>query len=128
MSKPTEHADELSRVLAAVLADRQHWVDVGPPEQGRRVRFLRPEEADFGRFVHAGVTTAHVCEYVNGWQGFTEATFRGAAVGASDELPFSAELWGHYIRDHAEEAAEVARAIVDAITARLQARGLLEKN
>lgn len=121
-----EQLAEIDRVLAGLDADALHWVPLGPPEQGRRVSFTQPEEADFFSF-KGGVTVEHVCQYVNGWQGFSEATLRGAAVGASDPLPFDERLWRRYARNHSDEAGVVAGAIRDAVMQRVKARGLGEK-
>lgn len=122
-----EQLAEIDRVLAGLDADALHWVPLGPPEQGRKVSFTQPEEADFFDF-KGGVTVDHVCQYVNGWQGFSEATLRGASVGASDELPFDARLWRRYARNHADEASAVAKAIAEAIKQRVHTRGLGAKN
>lgn len=130
MGQPPLTAEQLAdidRALAGMEADMQHWVPVGPPGEGRRVRFTQPEEADFFDF-REGVTVEHVCQYVNGWEGFSEATLRGATVGASDPLPFDARLWRRYARNRSDEASAVARAIADAIKARVHARGLGAKN
>jgi hypothetical protein len=122
-----EQLAEIDRVLAGLDADALHWVPLGPPDQGRRVSFTQPEEADFFDF-REGVTIEHVCRYVTGWEGFTEATLRGAAVGASDPLPFDVRLWRRYARNHADEASVVARAIADAIKQRVHDRELGAKN
>jgi hypothetical protein len=130
MSRPAltaEQLTEIDRVLAGLEADALQWVPLGPPEQGRRVSFTRPEEADFFDF-REGVTVEHVCQYVNGWEGFSEATLRGAAIGASDPLPFDARLWRRYARNRSDEASVVARAIADAIKQRVKERDLGRKN
>lgn len=117
--------DATSRVKASLHAARVSWVPLG--DEGRRVQIMRPDEADFPRF-RGGVTVDHVTEYVVAWDGFTEATFLGAAIGASDALDFDADLWKDYARDHVDEAMVVAAAIADAIKARIEARGLAAKN
>lgn len=115
---------DASRVLKLLRAQRESWVDLG---DGRRVRIVRPLEAQMGALV-GGVLTEHVCEFVNGWEGFTEATFLGSAIGASDPLDFDAALWEEYVRDHAEEIGVIAKAIAGAVEAHLSARSDAGKN
>ena len=68
---------DASRALQALRKGRLHWVDLAP---GRRVQFRRPLETEMYRFV-GGVTVEHVVEFVCGWEGFTEGTLLGEAVG-----------------------------------------------
>ncbi len=118
----------IDRVLAGLASDRTVWVTLGKPEEGRRVRFKRPEEAEFHSFAGGGARIEHVCKYVDGWEGFTEATFLGASVGASDPLPFTPELWAAWARDHMEEAGQVATVMAGTISKRLEARSKAAKN
>lgn len=117
----------IDRVLAGLASDRAVWVVLGKPGSGRRVRFKRPEEADLPSFM-GGAKIEHVCKYVDAWEGFTEATFLGESVGASDPLPFALELWTAWARDNMEEAGQVATAMAGAISARLEARSNAAKN
>ena len=111
---------DAAALIAAMRTARHSWVDM-PGHPGAAVRIVRPLEAEFGRFV-AGVTVEHVCAYVDGWRGFTEATIQGAAVGAEDAVDFSADLWAEWVRDRVDCVEVVAKAISAAITAHLQAR------
>lgn len=117
-------AAEESRLLALIRQQRQQWLELQP---GLRVRFSRPPEADMGALA-AGVTVEHVCRYVDGWEGFTEATLLGAAVGSSDPLDFSAALWAEYVRDRARYIAVVAEAIAAAVQAHLAQSEAAAKN
>lgn len=85
------------------------------------MRFLRPPETEFARF-RLGITVEHVCEYVDGWDGVSEATLLGASVGASDPLPFTPELWAAAVRDRMDWVPPVARAIAQSITDHLAAK------
>ena len=115
---------DASRALAALRKGRLHWVDLAP---GRRVQFRRPLETEMYRFV-GGVTVEHVVEFVCGWEGFTEGTLLGEAVGSADPLDFTPELWAEYVRDSTEVTASVAQAIAGALKAHLEAREAAGKN
>jgi len=115
---------DASRALQALRKGRLHWVDLAP---GRRVQFRRPLETEMYRFV-GGVTVEHVVEFVCGWEGFTEGTLLGEAVGSADALDFTPELWAEYVRDSSEVTAEVAQAIAGALKAHLEAREASAKN
>ena len=105
-------------------AQREGRVEVMP---GKWVRFLRPPEIDFVR-LRGGVLAEHVCEYVTGWDGITEADVLGAGIGASDPAEFSPELWAEYARDRVDVVGKVAQAIADAITLHLEQRSAAAKN
>jgi hypothetical protein len=105
-------------------AQREGRVEVEP---GKFVRFLRPAETEFVRVI-GGVTADHVCEYVCGWDGFSEADLLGASVGANEPATFSADAWAEYARDRVEVVSKVAQAIADAITLHLQQRSAAGKN
>lgn len=115
---------DAAALIARLHEQRSQWV---PLLDGRRVRIRRPDEVDFHRFV-AGVGIDAVCEYTTGWEGFTEATFLGAAVGASDEVPFDAQLWAAYVRDHQTEAKLCVEALARMISEHLASRDSTAKN
>lgn len=116
--------------LQRLREQRLHWCDLpadaaGAP--GLRVRYRRPLEAEMHRFV-AGVTVEHVCDYVVAWDGFTEAVLLGAAVGASDAVPFDRELWAEWVRDRSEVATAVAIEIARVMQQHLEQRTAAAKN
>lgn len=115
---------ETQRVLEALRKQRLHWVDLG---DGLRVQFRRPLEAELPQ-LRGGVYVEQVCSYVQGWEGFTEATILGEAVGASDPVEFSADLWAEYVRDHSEYVKKIARAIADTVEAHIEAKLAAAKN
>lgn len=108
----------MASIAERMLAQRQHWVEVAP---GKRVRYLRPRETEFSQLA-GGITAQHVCKFVDGWAGFTEADLLGAAIGSSDPAEFSAELWAEYVLDKvdllAKVAAEISTRVTDHITKR----------
>lgn len=111
-------------LIASLLTARQSWVAL---PNGAQVRILRPDEAEFGKFVQ-GVTVDHVCEYVDGWRDVTEATLLGGAVGSEDAVPFSAALWRAWVRDNVDAVEVVAKAIGAAISAHIQTRKAIAGN
>lgn len=115
---------DLAALIARMDAQRTRWATL---PGGRRVQFRRPLETEFGRF-RQGVTVEHLAEYACGWEGFTEADLLGAAIGSSDPVPFSPELWGRLVRDRLDYVAPMAQAIVDAVTEHLASRDAAAKN
>lgn len=119
MAEKQDAAGEARRTLQLLRDQRRKWLVL---EGARRVRVVRPLEAQWGRFL-GGVGVEHAVEYVDAWEGFTQADFVGADVGSSDAVEFDAELWGEYCRDHVKDVAQaVIEAIRDAIEERLKAR------
>lgn len=115
----------MSQSLAQrLLAQRQHWVETAP---GKKVSFLRPRETEFGQLA-GGVTAEHVCQYVTGWAGYTEADVLGPTHGANDPAPFSPELWAEYVRDRVELLSTVAHEISAVVTAHINKRAEDAKN
>lgn len=112
------------QLIARMLEQRAHWA---PLPGGRRVRFHRPPELDMPKLL-GGVRLEHVVEYACGWEGFTEATFLGAAVGSSDPLPFNRDVWAAWVADNADAVGPVAQAIAEAVTQHLQSREAVAKN
>lgn len=104
-------------LLERLRAARLHWVEVAP---GKRVQFARPAEVEFAGFLAEGGTQIRcelpqVIKYARGWDGFTEADLLGAAVGSSDAVPFSAEIFAEVIADRVDwlkPAAEGLLALV----------------
>lgn len=111
---------DAAALIARLEEQRRQWVELAPG--GPRVRFKRPVETDFGRF-RLGVLVDHVCEYVDGWDGMTEAVVLGPQTGSADvAVPFTPELWAALVRDRMDWVPPVARAMADAISQHLQAK------
>ena len=115
---------DVKTLLARMAAQREHWADLG---DGKRLRFYRPQEVDMPGLM-AGMRLEHVVKYACGWEGFTEADLLGAAVGASDPLPFAPELWEAAVRDHADWVGTVAQAMAAAVTDYLSSKVVVAKN
>jgi hypothetical protein len=116
---------EAAATLKRLEEQRRQWVTL---PNGIKVRYRRPLESEYARFRGTENGIEHVCSYVDGWDGVTEAQILGPEVGASDEVPFDSELWSAYIRDQVEYASIVAQAIVGAIHAHEEAKGRAAKN
>ncbi|MCL4695451.1 MAG: hypothetical protein KJ023_00090 [Burkholderiaceae bacterium] len=116
---------EARRTLELLQQQRRQWLEIEP---GKRVRVVRPREAQWGRFA-AGITVEHAAEFVDGWEGYTQADLVGAAVGSSDPVEFDAELWAEYVLDHAGSVGrKVVEALRDAIAQALDAREAAKGN
>ena len=111
-------------LLSKLDDQRMRWAEL---PDGKRVRYRRPLETEFGKF-RSGVDVEHLCEYVCGWDGFTEADLLGAGIGASDAVAFTPKLWARLVRDRLDYVQPVAQAMVQAITEHLQAREAAAKN
>lgn len=117
-------------LIERLLAQRESWVELEPAAGGlpaRRVRIRRPPETEF-HVLGQGVEAHHLRQFVVGWDGITEADVLGAAVGASDPLPFDANLWVELARDRADWYRTTAHALIDAITAYLNQKAAAAKN
>ena len=121
-------------LIAKLRAQRQSWVDIAP---GLRVQIIRPPETEITAFLKAPDPTGgwivaadvtHVTRYVTGWDGFTEATLLGAAVGASDPLAFDAALWAELVADHAQWCHAVGDALIAAIVKHSEQKAQATKN
>lgn len=110
-------------LVGRILAARESWCDLG---DGLRVRIRRPAEAELGRALRS-LDATFVLGCVTGWEGFTEATFLGDAVGASDALPFDADTWRAGAEDRADwikaVSAELVRVIESHMAATKERRG-----
>lgn len=122
----------MSRLIEALRAQRQSWVDV---EEGKRVQIIRPSESEVGEFLRGsgksrsmGAELPQVIKYVTGWDGITEADLLGAAVGSSDLAPFDSELWAEVVKDRAEWLKKVSAALLAAIVKHFEQKAEAEKN
>lgn len=104
---------------------RRVWVPLA--DGRRRIRFSRPLVTQL-RTLAAGVTLDVVCQYVDGWDGFTEADILGAAVGGDAPAEFTPGLFKAWAADDFDVLRTVAEAIADAVRRLIEERGLVEKN
>jgi hypothetical protein len=117
-------------LIERLLAQRESWVELEPAGGGlsaRRVRVRRPPETEF-HMLAQGVEVEHLKAYVVGWDGITEADVLGAAVGASDPVPFDAALWGELAKDRPDWYRKAAHGLIEAITTHLAAKAADAKN
>lgn len=109
------------RLIKQLREQRMQWVDL---TDGKRVRIIRPTEVQLSQsFIKAGEVSVgydQVREFVEDWEGFTEATLLGAGVGSSDPLPFSRQLWAEVVSDHADWVRTIAQALLDAAVSHSQ--------
>lgn len=123
------------QIAARMREQRSVWVDLPATlGEGLRVRVERPAEAEFGEYLQPAeqgkvkwsCNLDQVKRVVTGWSGFTEATF--IESGASDEVPFSAALWGAWVADHVAAARPVADKVVAMLAAHEVSIADTEKN
>lgn len=115
---------DAAALIARLEEQRSHWADL---PGGLRVRLRRPDEVDLGRFI-GGIGIDAVCQYANDWEGFTEATFLGASIGASDPQPFDRDLWSSYVRDNIDAATACVKKLKEVITEHISQRDAAVKN
>ena len=115
---------DAQKLIEKMLAQRESWVELEP---GLRVRVRRPAEADFTAF-REGVTVDQVAAQTVDWEGFTEATLIGGALGSSDPMPFSQAVWAEVVRDRVEWLALLANKLIELIKAHLDAKAVAAKN
>lgn len=123
------------QVLARVRDARSVWVDL---DAGRRVRMLRPMELEAARtmVVHGAdiskvglrADLEEVVRFATHWEGFSEASFLGGAVGSTDALPFHADLWREWVSDHLDDMKAVSAKLIELVVEHQKAVAQLEKN
>ena len=121
----------MSRLINQLRAQRQSWVELEP---GKRVQIMRPPESEINAFMRIDgasramvASLAQVSKYVTGWEGITEADLLGAS-GASDPVPFDAELWGEVVADRGDWLKIVAAALLASIVKHFDQKAAAEKN
>lgn len=122
----------MSKLIDQVRAQRQQWLDVAP---GKRLQIIRPAESQFGEIIRRvkgkaeiSIELPHVCKFVTGWEGFTEADFLGETVGASDPLPFDPELWAEVVADRGDLIKLVSAALIESVVKHFEKKAEAEKN
>lgn len=123
-------------VLALLQKRRERWVDL---EDGRRIKFLRPPETDYGKLLKPeladptkvtwSVDIDDVQRYVCDWEGFSEASLLGPEVGATDIMvPFDKAIFAEIISDDIVWVQKVATAILDSVVENVNRRADEAKN
>lgn len=115
---------DAAALIAKLQAARESSVEVAT---GKRLKVRRPLEADMPRFRN-GVSVELACECVVGWEGVTEADLLGAAVGASDDVPFDAGVAAETLRDRVDWVEKVSRHVAELITTHIEQRVATAKN
>ena len=127
-------------VIKRLREARMQWVELPHREHaGLAVRIARPTEVEVAQHLFKGGTKdgkdgsvsvdfADVLRATADWRGFTEATILGAAVGSSDPLPFSLDLWAELASDHADWVRLLQIAVLQAVVDHHTAKAAAEKN
>lgn len=124
-------------LIAKIRAGREVWLELEPAAPGAdgeattqpalRVKVRRPAEADTLAFLRASRADAAM-QVVVGWEGFSEATLFGVAVGSSDPLPFDADLWAEVVRDRGDWIIKVAARAAELVKSHAEAQKAHAKN
>ncbi len=122
---------------------RMAWVELaealpgveGVPGSGkpaRRLRLIRPSEEQLGQgIVIAGTISIgyeEVKRFVVDWSGFTQADLLGSAIGSSDAVSFSPELWAEYVTDDTDAYRLVAGKLLEMCMQHIEQRAQDRKN
>lgn len=122
-----------AKALAAALRRRREkWVPTG---EGKKVKFLRPTEAEMPAMLRVEgdvrnwvVGNSDVQRLVTDWEGYTEADILGASIGSSDPVEFNSELWAEVIADDITLTRTVADAILKAVVDYINEKDSTAKN
>lgn len=112
-------------LVARLLEQRESWCDLG---DDLKVKVRRPAEAEWTSVVAQMKERDIFLECVVDWQGFSEATLFGGAVGSSDPLQFDASVWMTAARDRGEWVSKVMEHVCNAMNARHEQRKDIAKN
>lgn len=125
------------KIIDQLRAQRESWcvlreADADTPELAVKLR--RPAEVELqayrggaGRDLDATLTEA-ACSTAVDWRGFSEAELLGAAIGSSDPLPFSADLWREAVRDRLDWLGKCANHVMTAVAEHFAAKAEQRKN
>jgi hypothetical protein len=104
-----------AQLIKQLRERRMTWVDLTLP--GKRVRLIRPTEVELSQyFIKDGSVSVGIEEvkrFTIDWQGFTEADLLGAAIGSSDTVQFTPELWAEVVSDHVDWVRDLAHKLLD---------------
>lgn len=115
-------------LIRKLQQQRERQVEVEP---GKHVTMRGPTETQFTQFLQGGKLVAgfeQARDFVVGWKAITEADLLGTAVGASDEVEFSPQLWAEVIANHADWVRKITTALLDYIVEYHQRAETIEKN
>lgn len=120
-------------LIRKLRAQREFWMELAPAADGRpalRVKLRRPTEWEVARDFASGTRDpmANVRDYTVDWEGFSEATLLGDAIGSSDPLPFDREVWYEASSDRAEWSQPVVAKLVEVINERAKRQQDAAKN
>jgi hypothetical protein len=121
--KPAGAFDPADHVLRKLHEQRLRWV---PLPCGRQVQVLLLRETEMPRLRRDSLVDV-VCDQVVDWKGFTEASLLGAHDGASDELPFRADVWHAVARDSVDIVNAVGDVLIEHTKAVMEQRAAAKK-
>ena len=113
----------------AIRKSRQQWHELDEPPR-RALLLQRPGDTQLSKWSGSGPAgkltgdemIALTRQCVVGWRGVTEADLLGAAVGSSDDQPFSREVFDVWAEDQMPVLRDVAVAVLAMIKAHADAK------
>lgn len=115
--------DPVDHVVRRLREQRLRWVDLG---EGRRVQVLLLRETEMPRLRRDPLVEIVIDQAVD-WDGFTEAAIFGAHDGASDKVPFRADLWDAIARDSVDFVNRVGEELIQHATQVMEQRAAAKK-
>lgn len=104
-----------AQLIKQLRERRMVWVELDLP--GKRVRLIRPTEVELAQhFIKDGIVSVGIEEvkrFTVDWSGFTEADLLGAAIGSSDTVPFSSDLWAEVVSDRVDWVRSLAHKLLE---------------
>lgn len=91
----------MDALVARLDAARRSWftLPAGPDvPAGLRVQLVRPSQVEM-LTGYKRTPFQMACDQVDGWEGFTEAVFLGAAIGSDTVVPFEPRVWERWVGD-----------------------------
>ncbi len=121
-----------TELIARIRSARMSWIDLGG---GKRLRIIRPPEAEFSDFLSTGGNVSaqwaidRVVKYAEGWEGFSEADLMGAELAPGDAMPpFSKELWEIAVSDNQNWLTAATTGLLDVIRTYISKKAESAKN
>ena len=121
--RPSGAFDPADHLVRRLREQRLRWVDLGA---GRQVQILVLRETEMVRLRRDALVDIVVDQAVD-WRGFTEASLFGAHDGASDPVPFRADLWEAVARDSIEIVNLVGEVLIKHAGERMEQRAAAKK-
>lgn len=112
-------------LIARLAEQRRTWIPLA--DGRRRVRITRPLDTELPGLAGKPLVDV-VCQYVDGWEGFTEADILGDAAGSDAPAEFSPELFSLWARDQVPVLTTLAEGLSQIVETRVKQQAATAKN